>query len=75
MSRNIAAATIATIETELRFHFQQTQAEAAALAGELGVEAQLIAMSEAAKAMRAAGDEAGYQAMRAEAYRIFNSNK
>jgi hypothetical protein len=75
MSRNIAAKTIATIETELNYRYGQMHVAAAALRGELGVEAQLVAMSEAAKAMRAAGDEAGYQAMRAEAYRIYNASK
>lgn len=59
----------------IRFGTQQAALEGAALRGELGVEAQLVAMSEAAKAMRAAGDEAGYLAMRAEAYAIYNASK
>lgn len=55
-----------------RFAADQAAIEAAALAGELGVETQLRAMSAKALALRAAGDEAGYQAIKAAAYKIYN---
>lgn len=58
---------------ETRNSYSQAAIEGAALRGELGIDAQLIAMSELGKAMRLAGDEAGYQALRTEAIKIHNS--
>lgn len=58
---------------ETRDSYNQAVMEAAALAGELGIDAQLTAMSEVAKALRLAGDEAGYQTIRAEAMKINES--
>lgn len=49
----------------------QVALEGAALRGELGVETQLRAMSAQALAMRATGDEAGYQAIKAAALKIY----
>lgn len=67
-----AAARIAIIASyATRDHHAQTCIEAAALRGELGVETQLIAMSARALALRATGDEAGYQAIKAEALKIY----
>lgn len=53
----------------------QAALEGGALRGELGIQAQLIAMSEQGRELRAAGDEAGYQATRAEAYRIYEASQ
>jgi hypothetical protein len=58
-----------------RFLADQAAIVAAALCGELGVDAQLIAMSEAARELRSQGDEAGYQAIKAEAYKIYEGSK
>ena len=65
-------ATQRTIHASLETTFSHNQAarEGAALRGELGIDAQLRAMSEQAKALRAAGDEAGYQVIKAEAIKI-----
>ena len=59
---------------ETKTSHQQASAEGAALRGELGIDAQLVAMSEQAKALRLAGDEAGYQAVKAEAM-IINASR
>lgn len=58
---------------ETRDSYSQAAREGAALRGELGIDAQLLAMSEQAKALRLAGDEAGYQALRETAIKIHNS--
>lgn len=59
---------------ETRDRLNQVAMEAAALRGELGIDAQLVAMSEQAKALRLAGDEASYQAIKAEAM-IINATR
>lgn len=67
--------TIAHINEQLeaeRFAAEQAATQGAALRGELGLDAQMRAMSAQARTLRAAGDEAGYQAMKAEAYKIYN---
>lgn len=55
---------------ETRDSYEQAAREGAALRGELGINAQLIALSEVAKAERVQGNEAAYQAIKAEAYRL-----
>jgi hypothetical protein len=64
------ARPIRDLEADLRFRHQQAQLEGAALRGERGLTAQLIAMSEVYKALKQGGrlDEA--QAIKAEAYRL-----
>lgn len=56
---------------ETRDSYSQAAIEGAALRGELGIERQLRAMSAKALELRAAGDEAGYQAIKAEALKIY----
>jgi hypothetical protein len=60
---------------ETKDSYSQAAIEGAALRGELGVERQLRAMSARALALRAAGDESGYQAVKAEAYKIYEGSK
>lgn len=60
--------------TERHIASQATR-DAAALAGLLGLKAQLVAMSAKAQALRAAGDEAGYQAVKAEAFKLYEGAK
>jgi hypothetical protein len=55
---------------ETRDSYDQACREGAALRGELGINAQLIALSEVAKVERANGNEDAYQAIKAEAYRL-----
>jgi len=51
----------------------QARIESAALSGELGVEAQLIAMSQQYLALKAAGKVEEAAAVKAAAYAIYNS--
>lgn len=56
---------------ETRDRLDQAAREAAALAGLLGVEAQLLAMSEQYKALKAAGDDDAATAVRRAAAAIY----
>lgn len=65
-------ATQRTIHASLETTFSHNQAaiEGAALRGELGIERQLVAMSEQYKALRAAGKLEAAAAVKAEAVKI-----
>lgn len=56
---------------ETRDRYAQAQLEAAALRGELGVEAQLLAMSEQYRELRAAGRSDEARAVRAAAAALY----
>ena len=58
-----------------RFAAAQASVEGAALRGELGIDAQLIALSALALELRAAGHEATYQAIRTLAYELYEGTK
>lgn len=73
--QHIAIARIEAQHEAQRWQAEQAIIESAALRGELGLKAQMTAMSEVAKALRAAGDEAGYQAIKAEAYKIYEGSR
>lgn len=60
---------------ETRDRYAQAQREAAALAGELGVEAQLTAMSEQYRELRAAGRADEARAVRAAAAALYAQMK
>lgn len=60
---------------ETRDRYAQAQREAAALAGELGVEAQLTAMSEQYRELRAAGRNDEARAVRAAAAALYAQMK
>ncbi|MEO8630957.1 MAG: hypothetical protein ABI612_23095 [Betaproteobacteria bacterium] len=63
----------ASLETGARY--AAVTMESAALQGLLGKQSQLLALSEVARELRAAGDEAGYQELRALAYTIEKETK
>lgn len=69
---NAAARNDIKARLETRDHYAQTAAEAAALRGDLGTEAQLVAMSEQYKALKAAGRHAEAAAVKAAAIAINN---
>lgn len=70
LNRDIIAGIADTRRT-----IDQARLEGAALAGELGVQAQLVAMSQLYLNLKAAGKVEAAAAVKQEAYTIYNSTK
>lgn len=70
MTANQIARNDIKARLETRDRYAQTSTEAAALAGELGTDVQLVAMSEQYKALKAAGRLVEAQAIKAAAIAI-----
>ena len=73
--QNITIQRIHDAHAAERFAADQAAREQAALTGELGIDAQLIALSALALELRAAGHEATYQAIRTLAYELYEGSK
>ena len=73
IGKNAKADYLTWLADDARFVVDQADAEGRARRGEFGVERQLVALSEVYKQLKAAGrlDEA--QAVKAQAYAIYNS--